>query len=72
MGVETVTRCIAPLVSTDWLEAQLAAGELVIVDIRFAEEYAAGHIPGAVSAPFSPVSSCRATTICSSSSATAA
>jgi thiosulfate/3-mercaptopyruvate sulfurtransferase len=56
MGVETVTRCIAPLVSTDWLEAQLAAGELVIVDIRFAEEYAAGHIPGAVSAPFSPVS----------------
>ncbi|HEY9841573.1 MAG: ArsR/SmtB family transcription factor [Candidatus Sericytochromatia bacterium] len=32
------------------LQAQLAAGALLL-DVRPAEEYAAGHIPGAVSAP---------------------
>jgi thiosulfate/3-mercaptopyruvate sulfurtransferase len=51
-----VTRSIDPIVSTDWLEARLPGGELTIVDIRFEEEYEAGHIPGAVSAPFVAVS----------------
>jgi thiosulfate/3-mercaptopyruvate sulfurtransferase len=51
-----VTRTLAPLVSTEWLETRLVSEGLTIVDIRFAEEYAAGHIPGAVSAPFSLVS----------------
>jgi thiosulfate/3-mercaptopyruvate sulfurtransferase len=49
-----VTRSIPPLVSTAWLEEHL--GEVTVLDIRFAEEYAAGHIPGAVTAPFSLVS----------------
>lgn len=33
------------------LQRRLAAGHVVVVDVRPAEEYAAGHIPGAVSAP---------------------
>jgi thiosulfate/3-mercaptopyruvate sulfurtransferase len=50
------TRSIDPLVSTDWLEAHLPDGELAIIDIRFAEDYEAGHIPGAISVPFGLVS----------------
>ncbi|MFI7596564.1 ArsR/SmtB family transcription factor [Actinoplanes sp. NPDC049681] len=33
------------------LQRRLAAGHVVAVDVRPAEEYAAGHIPGAVSIP---------------------
>jgi rhodanese-related sulfurtransferase/DNA-binding transcriptional ArsR family regulator len=33
------------------LQRRLAAGEVVAVDVRPAEEYSAGHIPGAVSIP---------------------
>ena len=36
---------------TDELLARAAAGEIVVLDVRPAEEYAAGHIPGAVSIP---------------------
>jgi thiosulfate/3-mercaptopyruvate sulfurtransferase len=46
---------IEPIVSTEWLAAHLDAG-LVVIDIRDAEEYQAGHIPGAISVPFGPVS----------------
>jgi thiosulfate/3-mercaptopyruvate sulfurtransferase len=55
-------RTIAPLVSTEWLAAQLAAAgpaaprHLTIVDIREPHLYAAGHVPGSISIPFSPVS----------------
>lgn len=56
-------RSLPPVVSTEWLAARLtapggppASGEPVILDIRFAEEYEAGHIPGAVTAPFAIVS----------------
>lgn len=45
-----VARTIDPVVSTDWLEKNLANPELVIVDVRKVEDYKAGHIPGAVSA----------------------
>jgi thiosulfate/3-mercaptopyruvate sulfurtransferase len=41
-----------PLVSCDWLESHTGANDLVIVDIRTAAEYAAGHIEHSVSAPF--------------------
>jgi len=51
-----MARSLDPIVSTEWLEAQLAAGGLVIIDIRWEEEYAAGHIPGAISVPFAVVS----------------
>jgi thiosulfate/3-mercaptopyruvate sulfurtransferase len=50
------TRSIDPLVSTEWLQAHLSDDGLAVIDIRFAEEYEAGHIPGAVSAPFGLVS----------------
>jgi len=38
-------------VDRDELRRRLAAGEVVAVDVRPAEEYAAGHIPGALSIP---------------------
>ncbi|MFH0915657.1 MAG: rhodanese-like domain-containing protein, partial [bacterium] len=49
-------RSIDPIVSTDWLEAQLPAGGLVIIDVRETQAYEVGHIPYAISVPFSPVS----------------
>jgi thiosulfate/3-mercaptopyruvate sulfurtransferase len=66
-----MTRSIDPIVSTGWLEAQLArdgligsgqtgggqvAGGLVIIDVRETHLYEAGHISRAISVPFSPVS----------------
>jgi rhodanese-related sulfurtransferase/DNA-binding transcriptional ArsR family regulator len=38
-------------VGRDELRRRLAAGEVIAVDVRPAEEYAAGHIPGAMSIP---------------------
>ncbi len=46
-------RTVEPLVSTQWLADHLNQPNLVVVDIRSAEEYAAGHIPGAVNIPYS-------------------
>jgi rhodanese-related sulfurtransferase len=37
--------------SPDELEERLARGQVVVLDVRPAREYEAGHIPGAVSAP---------------------
>jgi len=48
-------RTLDPVVSTEWLQENLDSG-LVIIDIRWAEHYAAGHIPGALSVPFGLVS----------------
>lgn len=45
-------RAIAPVVSTDWLAANLATANLVVVDLRSADSYRAGHIPKAVNRPF--------------------
>ena len=39
------------LVTRDELEELLAAGEVTLLDVRPPEEYVAGHIPGARSAP---------------------
>ena len=39
------------LVSRAELERLLAHGEVTLIDVRPAEEYAAGHIPGAMSVP---------------------
>ena len=42
-----------PLVEATELNEVLAADQqLQIIDIRSAEDYAAGHIPGAISAPY--------------------
>jgi thiosulfate/3-mercaptopyruvate sulfurtransferase len=45
-------RAIPPLVSTHWLAKNLEDPKLVILDIRTAESYKEGHIPGAVNVPF--------------------
>lgn len=45
-----LARDITPIVSTDWLMANLNNPKLIILDIRRVEEYREGHIPGAVSA----------------------
>lgn len=46
------SRSIDPLVSTAWLAANLGSPGLVVIDIRAADAYAAGHIPGAISVPW--------------------
>lgn len=38
-------------VTHDELRARVAAGDVVVLDVRPAEEYRAGHIPGALSVP---------------------
>ena len=43
-----IQRGIDPLVSTEWLENRLNAPDLVVIDIRSAEEYSKGHIPESV------------------------
>ncbi len=46
----------APSIAPSELEARRAAGNApVVIDVRTAEEYAAGHIPGAVHIPFDEV-----------------
>src|SRR5690554_5788085 len=39
---------VTPLVSTEWLAANLDAEGLRIIDIRAGAPFAAGHIPGAI------------------------
>ena len=36
------------LVESDWLEANLGNEGLRIIDIRSADDYAAGHVPNAI------------------------
>ncbi len=38
-------------VSREWLLQRVRQGDVVVVDVRPVEEYAAGHIPGAISLP---------------------
>ncbi|MCX8033329.1 MAG: rhodanese-like domain-containing protein [Thermoleophilia bacterium] len=45
-------RAIDPIVSTAWLEEHLSDEGLTVIDVRWPEEYQAGHIPGAISVPF--------------------
>lgn len=56
-------RSIDPIVSTEWLAAQIGAKDetqstdgLTVIDTRAEEDYAAGHIPGAISVPFGLIS----------------
>jgi len=41
-------REIAPIVSADWLEANLDNPQLIILDVRKVEDYQAGHIPKSI------------------------
>lgn len=43
---------ISPLVTTEWLQAELARPDLVILQLSAAAEFASAHIPGAVGADF--------------------
>jgi len=43
-------RDIEPIVSTDWLLANLKNPKLIVLDVRRVEDYREGHIPGALSA----------------------
>lgn len=45
-------RSIDPIVSADWLEKNLGKKNLVVLDIRSPDEYAAGHISGSINEPF--------------------
>jgi thiosulfate/3-mercaptopyruvate sulfurtransferase len=51
-----MSRSIDPIVSTEWLETRLSKGGPTVIDIRWEEEYQAGHLPGAISIPFAVVS----------------
>ena len=45
------------VVSTQWVENHLQRPNIVVVDVRTPEQYALGHVPGAVNVPFAmPVS----------------
>ncbi len=48
----TVTAGTTPLVSTQWLEKNLEAKDLVIIDVRTTTNYGVGHIPGSVNIPY--------------------
>lgn len=46
-------RTVEPLVTTQWLQENLATEGLVVIDLRSAADYGAAHIPGSISVPFS-------------------
>ena len=50
-GAQTNSREIDAIVSTQWLEDNLSDPDLVILDVRNPDEYAGGHIPGAINSP---------------------
>ncbi len=50
MPIAGLARDIPPVVSTDWLMANLKNPKLIVLDVRRVEDYREGHIPGAMSA----------------------
>jgi 3-mercaptopyruvate sulfurtransferase SseA len=44
-----------PRVGPEELKRLLAAGQAVVIDVRSAEEYRQGHIPGAINLPVSQI-----------------
>lgn len=48
----------APEIGREELRARVAAGDVVVLDVRPLEEYLAGHIPGAVSIPVGELADC--------------
>ncbi len=45
---------LSPIVSIDWLSKHLNDPDLLLVDVRPAMAYAAGHLPGAISVDLAP------------------
>lgn len=50
-GAQVDSREIEAIVSTQWLEDNLGDPDLVVLDVRNPDEYAGGHIPGAINSP---------------------
>ncbi len=48
----TVTAGTTPLVTTQWLEKNLEAKDLVVIDVRTTTNYGVGHIPGSYNMPY--------------------
>ncbi|KAJ2899986.1 hypothetical protein MKZ38_002705 [Zalerion maritima] len=47
---------MGPIVTPSWVDSHLDSSNVVVVDLRTADEYMAGHIPGSTSIPFDTVS----------------
>lgn len=45
-------RPVPPLVSAEWLAQELTSPDLVVLDVRLPEDYAMGHVEGAVNVPY--------------------
>jgi thiosulfate/3-mercaptopyruvate sulfurtransferase len=52
LGKIGLQRTIDPIVTSDWLEKNIALEGLVILDVRPEGAYASGHIPGSINEPF--------------------
>jgi thiosulfate/3-mercaptopyruvate sulfurtransferase len=48
----TAVAATSPMVSTGWLEQNLGAPGMLIIDVRTGANYDFGHLPGAVSMPY--------------------
>lgn len=51
--VGAAAAAMPPIVTPEWLQSQMGSPSLLVVDTRNAKEYAAGHVLGAVSLPYS-------------------
>ena len=47
---DSTSRALDPVVSTSWLAAN--KNKVVILDVRSADDYKAGHIPNSINIPF--------------------
>jgi len=54
LGGSLFARDIPAVVDVAWLEANLNNPKLIVLDVRKAEDYKAGHIPGAVNSFYGP------------------
>lgn len=50
-------RIIPPIVSTDWLNENIDALDIIVIDIRSRKEFIEGHIPRSINIPFDPLKS---------------
>ena len=52
LAAQSPATAVAPLVSTEWLQSEIARPDLVILQLSTTEEFAKSHIPGAVALDF--------------------
>lgn len=53
--VQDPERAAVPRISVDELKQKLAKGEVTVIDVRDADAYMAGHIPGALHIPLTRI-----------------